>query len=271
MSSTPAHTTARRTVDININGWHGLCKLSAHSECNPQGAPLSGHSGTVGEHTAKAGIGVRPDADPFTTKICCFCFCGTCGVGQGCAAFTTRRSPSHAPGSDTRERVGGVAHRAGLCGQTRRDAPSSARGPCRLLCRGSRRAGRRVAPAARRAAPRRRAGARGNSMHLATVPERRSRARCRVVGRRPCRCGLRESFLGRISGPLSSCRILQAALKFSYHSDRVTRYWPVALRVRAAKSGARILLWTGPRWSRPASRAVLVHAQRRGRRRRGPR
>ena len=32
---------------------------------------------------------------------------------------------------------------------------------------------------------------------------------------------------------------------FSYRSDSVTRYRPVALRVRAAQSRARIVLWTG--------------------------
>ena len=45
--------------------------------------------------------------------------------------------------------------------------------------------------------------------------------------------------------PLSSWRGPQAALKRSYRGDRVTRDWPVALRVRAAKSGTRIVLWTG--------------------------
>ena len=44
---------------------------------------------------------------------------------------------------------------------------------------------------------------------------------------------------------LSSWHGPRAALKCSYGSDRVTRYGPVALRVRAAKSGARSSLWTG--------------------------
>ena len=48
---------------------------------------------------------------------------------------------------------------------------------------------------------------------------------------------LRGSVLGWISGPLSSSRSPQAALEFSYRSERVTRDRPVALRVRAAKSG----------------------------------
>ena len=53
--------------------------------------------------------------------------------------------------------------------------------------------------------------------------------------------------------PLSSCRSPQSALKFSYRVDRVTRHCPVALRVRAAKSGTRILLWTGRRLCAGAS------------------
>ena len=33
-----------------------------------------------------------------------------------------------------------------------------------------------------------------------------------------------ENSFGWVSGPVSSCRGPQAALKFSYRSDRVTRY-----------------------------------------------
>ena len=42
--------------------------------------------------------------------------------------------------------------------------------------------------------------------------------------------------------PLFSCRSPQAALNLSYRSNSVSRLCPVALRVRAAKSGARIVL-----------------------------
>ena len=62
----------------------------------------------------------------------------------------------------------------------------------------------------------------------------------------------------RISGPLSSCRSPQAALKCSYRSDRVTRHWPVALRVRAAKSGTLILLATGQAEGRCTHVAELI-------------
>ena len=37
--------------------------------------------------------------------------------------------------------------------------------------------------------------------------------------------------LGRLSGPFSSCRSPQSALKCSYRSDSVTRDEPLALRV----------------------------------------
>ena len=64
--------------------------------------------------------------------------------------------------------------------------------------------------------------------------------RCRRLGTRGCR-GLLHSrpakiVLGRISGPLSSCRSPQAAFKCSRRSDSVTRDSPVALRVRAAQT-----------------------------------
>ena len=53
--------------------------------------------------------------------------------------------------------------------------------------------------------------------------------------------GLRKhtSFFARTSAPLSCSRGEQAALKCSYRGDSVTRDWPVALRVRAAKRAGR--------------------------------
>ena len=52
----------------------------------------------------------------------------------------------------------------------------------------------------------------------------------------PARIGVWMDFR-----PLSSCRGPQAALKCSYHSDSVTRLWPVALRVRGSHRPRR---WT---------------------------
>ena len=53
------------------------------------------------------------------------------------------------------------------------------------------------------------------------------------------RLGLRGSFCCADFRPLSSCRDSQAALKRSCHSDRVTRDWPMALRVCAAQTETR--------------------------------
>ena len=49
-------------------------------------------------------------------------------------------------------------------------------------------------------------------------------------------CGTCESRFGADFSPLSSYRSPQAALKFSYRGDRVTRDGPLALRVPAAKN-----------------------------------
>ena len=67
-----------------------------------------------------------------------------------------------------------------------------------------------------------------------------SRAPATKAGMKVWRRSACEGRFGRISGPLSSCCRPQAALKLSYRSDRMTRNQPVALRVRAAKSGTRV-------------------------------
>ena len=60
--------------------------------------------------------------------------------------------------------------------------------------------------------------------------------------------------------PVPSRRGPQAALNLSYRSDRVTRDGPVALRLRAAKSGTRIVL------DGHILRALLVVVRRVGKR-----
>ena len=57
----------------------------------------------------------------------------------------------------------------------------------------------------------------------------------------------RRQDFERGASPLSSNRCPQAALKRSYRSDRVTRDWPVASRVRAAQSKTRVRGWMGIR------------------------
>ena len=70
--------------------------------------------------------------------------------------------------------------------------------------------------------------------------------RLRRASERAQRAGVARG--SREAGALSNVMIFsswhepQAALKCSHCSDSVTRYWPVAVRVRAAKSGTRILL-----------------------------
>ena len=59
-------------------------------------------------------------------------------------------------------------------------------------------------------------------------------------------CGTCESRFGADFSPLSSYRSPQAALKFSYRGDRVTRDGPLALRVPAAKNKTCFFALDGP-------------------------
>ena len=68
--------------------------------------------------------------------------------------------------------------------------------------------------------------------------------------------------LGRMLAPFPPGMASPTALKCPYHRDRVTRDRTLALRVRAAKSGTRLLLLDGPcprpRWSsRPMNSTTL--------------